>query len=394
MSSKLNLQTQDQLARTHGKQSNRKAKDRGERRPVFKSVLSNPFEVKWPIIAPNLQNAILARVIELMQGLAEYNHSRQKQSRTTKRQRRAQKKLKRSELNVPDQVDSDAAHQKQQQQGIDDDIHSGPSTETETKMASAPPPAPEVPVPTPEAFRRITVGINAVTKQLEQQCRIPRLHISPSPSSVNPDVSKHNDDNVGDERAGDDMTAPGTGAPSREQRPNAPIRTVLVCRPDIDPPLLVSHLPYLVAAFNSATKDPGRWIKLISLPKGTESTLSQALGLRRVAVLALDESLSSDVSLTSLLSSVDAVVAPWLAGVADLPMSSNASNSKSILPRRIDVLRGRLEPTHIKQLRTTAPKDMRAAKALRAKGRAEAKAKRRAREGTKKLPEKTGNRAS
>ena len=91
---------------------------------------------------------------------------------------------------------------------------------------------------------------------------------------------------------------------------------------------------------------------------------------------------------------MDTVVAPWLVGIADLPMS-NASNSKSTLPRLANVLRGRLEPTHVKQLRTTAPKDMRAAKTLRAKGRAEAKAKRRAREGTKRLPEKkAGNKVS
>ena len=37
-----------------------------------------------------------------------------------------------------------------------------------------------------------------------------------------------------------------------------------------------------------------------------------------------------------------------------------------------------LEPSHVKQLLTTAPRDMKAAKALRAKGRAAAKERRKA----------------
>ena len=44
-----------------------------------------------------------------------------------------------------------------------------------------------------------------------------------------------------------------------------------------------------------------------------------------------------------------------------------------------------LEPSHVKQLLTTAPKDMKAAKELRAKGRASAKERRKAKR-TSSLP--------
>jgi ribonuclease P/MRP protein subunit POP3 len=59
---------------------------------------------------------------------------------------------------------------------------------------------------------------------------------------------------------------------------------------------------------------------------------------------------------------------PLLAAVADPPASWMTS------------IRGvALEPSHVKQLLTTAPKDMKAAKELRAKGRAAAKERRKAR---------------
>lgn len=64
--------------------------------------------------------------------------------------------------------------------------------------------------------------------------------------------------------------------------------------------------------------------------------------------------------LTSLLVNVSPPAASWLAA----PASAHGS----------------LIPTHIKQLRTTAPKDMRAAKERRSRGRAEAKARKKAKQ--------------
>jgi ribonuclease P/MRP protein subunit POP3 len=64
-----------------------------------------------------------------------------------------------------------------------------------------------------------------------------------------------------------------------------------------------------------------------------------------------------DLSLKALLDKVPVLTAPWL---------SQIETSRSLVP------------THVKLLKTTAPKDMRAAKELRREGRAKAKERRRA----------------
>ncbi|KAL5533577.1 hypothetical protein ACEPAG_37 [Sanghuangporus baumii] len=385
MSSKANAQQKDKIARVHGGQSNRRTKDRGESKTVFRTVLTNPFEVKWLIVTQNVQDAILERVIELIQGVSEYNIGRHKRTRETRAIRRAQKREKKPrQTQVQNEMEVDASQ---------DTGGSGPSASTSTASASA-----------LEILQHVTIGINAVTKRLEQQCCIPRQIVSSETLSKSNSAKSSTDrdeaavdevmgdtstDSVVDQNSHSNLNVSSDPAASR-----ASIRTVLVCLPDIDPPLLVAHIPYLVAACNSkanysnndssATHDPSARIKLISLPKGAEVKLAQATGLRRISVLALDETLSRDDILSQHLSSVETIVAPWLMGLgaaaAPAPSASTIPKTKpkTIPPERVRLLRRRLEPTHIKQLRTTAPKDMRTAKALRAKGRAQAKEERKA----------------
>jgi ribonuclease P/MRP protein subunit POP3 len=64
-----------------------------------------------------------------------------------------------------------------------------------------------------------------------------------------------------------------------------------------------------------------------------------------------------DLSLKTLLDKVPVLTAPWL---------SQIETSRSLVP------------THVKLLKTTAPKDMKAAKELRREGRAKAKERRQA----------------
>ena len=109
----------------------------------------------------------------------------------------------------------------------------------------------------PEIYKHLLFGINEVTKRLEDQLRLCRRErIKPS--------------------SAEDTT-------SNEL---CPIKLVFVCRADVDPPILIDHLPHLVASFNSST--PDHPVVLIPLPKDAESRLSAAIGVRRVAVLALD----------------------------------------------------------------------------------------------------------
>lgn len=129
-------------------------------------------------------------------------------------------------------------------------------TDQETAIPTAPPIIPH-----------LILGINRVTKRLEDQARAYRQTLAATKT----------------------ITDDGTTQPP----PPAPISVVFVCRADVDPPLLISHLPTLIASCNSsrnALTDPNSHppIKLVPVPKGSESLLADATGLRRLAVLALD----------------------------------------------------------------------------------------------------------
>lgn len=113
-------------------------------------------------------------------------------------------------------------------------------------------------------MHHMTFGINAVTKRLETQVQSARRPTA---------------------------TIPETAAPLS---PPPFLKYVFVCRADVDPTLLVDHLPHLVAGFNSAR--PVQPVKLVPLPKGAELALSQALAVRRVTVLAADVSILKIVS--------------------------------------------------------------------------------------------------
>ncbi|BGO94715.1 hypothetical protein NBRC10512_007337 [Rhodotorula toruloides] len=163
-------------------------------------------------------------------------------------------------------------------------------------------------------------------------------------------------------------------------RPTVPlIDLVFVCRPDINPPSLVAHLPTMVAAANGiqealdsvhASSDPAkeamvveddeqrqgkrpemRKVLLVPLDVGAERRLADKLGLRRVAAIGLSSLLPSAASLFALLSSTPSLTtlsAPWLVPHLLHPVSS-ASPAKSLY-----------QPTTIKHLKTSAPLNPRA----------------------------------
>ncbi|GAV98846.1 ribonucleases p mrp protein subunit pop3 kda subunit [Lentinula edodes] len=110
------------------------------------------------------------------------------------------------------------------------------------------------------------------------------------------------------------------------------------------------------AAYNS-TKPPDS-ILLVPLPQGAEFTLSKVMGIRRVAVMAVNSDAPELSNILSLVTSVPVLTASWLAAAVSV------AEIKSATP---------IIPTHIKQLRTTAPKDMKVAKEQRAAGRVAAK---------------------
>jgi len=171
----------------------------------------------------------------------------------------------------------------------------------------------------PSITQHIKVGINEVTKALETEVRSNRQTIIVPSTAV-------------------DETRPST-------------RVVFICRADLDTPALVAHLPQLVALCNSVRTE-NRGIKVVQLPSGAQTSIANSLGyLKRVSVMALDDLAPGLAQLEPLLASVPDPPASWM-----IPMQ-----------------RAALEPSHVKQLLTTAPKDMKAAKERRARGRAAAK---------------------
>ncbi|KAF8899019.1 hypothetical protein BD779DRAFT_1666764 [Infundibulicybe gibba] len=326
----------DKTARTHTHTSNRtKARKVLEKKVAFKNVLDNPFRIAWyvplprpvpdersseafrPSVPINVQSKILELLVSMLGGIAEHQSARGRDNRKRKRLDRA--------------MGSDSANSGTKKVRLEGDgsINNGTETKVTTNTDNIPtatdaPSSGKSGIPLPqEILRHLTIGINEVTKCLESQVR----------------------------GTGTSSTIHPTG-PADPPTPPAQIKIVFTCRADVNPPILVAHIPHLVAAFNSAPKTSP--IKLVPLPQGAEALLAQALGLRRVSILAADIKLSLPEQLVTLLDSVPTLTAVWLA------------------PPPVH----KFVPTHIKQIRTTAPKDMRAAKEQRAQGRQIAKLRR------------------
>ena len=207
-----------------------------------------------PYVPINVQNAVLSRLTLSLEGLAAYHATKAARSRK-------EKKRPRSQQTGPNKRRKASADNEDGTQPV------GIPPEPDEPMGS--PDADQEPVvPTaPPILSHLALGINQVTKRLEHQARAYRQTLSATETSV---------DN-------------GTSQPT----PLRPISIVFVCRADVDPPLLISHLPTLVASCNSSRKaltnpESHPQIKLVPVPKGSETLLADATGLRRLAVLALD----------------------------------------------------------------------------------------------------------
>ncbi|KAI0095040.1 hypothetical protein BDY19DRAFT_915995, partial [Irpex rosettiformis] len=305
------------LARSHTNASNRaKEKDAYERKAVYKSVLDNPFTVPWPRIPTNVQNAIISQTIAMLDGVPAY-HSLQGHSvkRKSLHEHRLRKKRKSTPVSTVQAVDASPIMETE-------DIISNNALPSTSAQPSA---------DIPDILPYITFGINEVTKKLEALAQTLRQSRTKVPTET-------------------------LGASDSAQESISQL--VLVCTGDINPPILVGHLPSLVAACNSARSNPeagSTW--LVPLPAGSERVLSFAAGLRRVSVLMLNSAFPEFEALRQFLGTTAILRASWLLpATCDLPQT--------------------LVPTHIKQLQTTAPKDMKAVKEMRTKRRAEAKDRR------------------
>ncbi|KAI0652104.1 hypothetical protein C8Q79DRAFT_936129 [Trametes meyenii] len=319
----------EQVARAHTSLSNRsRTRKNTESKTVFRGVVDNPFHVQWPMVPLNVQNAILACLVEILSGVAECHLSREQASRR-KRKRTYSSRGVNAAAKAPNLVNEDAAHG-DRSTAVDGGVS------THRRLLQDRTPASTAAVTSP-ILQSLTIGINEVTKRLEGLASSHRCTISS-------DDKKHN------------------SPTAKTDKPSSGARLVVACRADVNPPALIAHIPNLVAAVNSLQarfSDAGRtW--LVSLPKGSEHTLAEAVGLRRTSILLIEESATQFALLAPLLQDLPLISAPWLSpAFCDQPVA--------------------LVPTHIKQLRTTAPKDMKSAKERRIRQRAAAKKERNSR---------------
>ena len=107
----------------------------------------------------------------------------------------------------------------------------------------------------PPIIPHTTVGINEVTKALEREIQSSRRTVTTS--------------NTADEET------------------RSSTKAVFICYADLDTPAFVAHLPQLVALCNSARSEHHK-IKVVQLPAGAQISLADALGLKRISVIALD----------------------------------------------------------------------------------------------------------
>ena len=196
-----------------------------------------------------LQNNILDCIIDLLEGASDYHHHccvvNRKRKRACKRAEMSSWKkiaegpndntLKSAEPLIPTAA---------QDTPMDIDgkaLHSGDTADV---------------IEPPVFLRHLTIGINAVTKRLEAQSSRSHMNVVTYPEIT--------------------ITPP------------KPVKYIFVCRGDVEPALLIEHLPHLVAAYNSYR--PSQYAKLVPLPRGSERALAQILGIRRVTVLGIDVS--------------------------------------------------------------------------------------------------------
>ncbi|CAG7850740.1 SubName: Full=Uncharacterized protein {ECO:0000313/EMBL:CCA68503.1} [Serendipita indica DSM 11827] len=233
-------------AKVVDKAISQRAKKPQKTKTVFKPVLDNPLTISWPDIPQNLQNTILASAIDLLGCLKDYHRQR---GMHTKRSRQARR---REILRTQKEIEEAGSRKRKR----DDET----SPEREKMELDPGPPSLAEPSSPPPLLGHVHFGLSEVLKLLER-------HIAQLRNTV------------ANSKALDETATP---------------TAILACRWDINPPQLFSHIPHLVASYNTLLtlyharlQDAKRIpeLKLVNLPKGAEDALSESIGLRRVSIV-------------------------------------------------------------------------------------------------------------
>ncbi|KAH7102192.1 hypothetical protein BKA62DRAFT_617922 [Auriculariales sp. MPI-PUGE-AT-0066] len=353
--------TQAAHAPSASNNSQKQSSGGADRRVVFESTFDTPFRVDWPNIEPDLVLAFLLAFTSALDsaGIANYQAQRGRHAG------RVRNRDEKTEDAVPN---SDSKSRKKRKRAADEVVGSNASdlslagedagrpakkrkrdmvnqngvAATTTALNDPPPDA----IPQPSLLSHILVGVNNVTRRLEDQLQ--------------------------------QLSATKKGLRT-SSLPNSQFKYILVSTGDIDPPLLVAHIPHLVAGCNSNSLDERQLVVLVPLPKGSEAKLARGFGLPRVSVVGITASAPADLlaALHSAATTFPIVRAPWLVMPSHPPLETKPTSTDAMevdTPSK-DTMPVIHVPTHIKQLRTTAPRNMIAAKRARQEARKAFKAR-------------------
>ncbi|KAM0793368.1 hypothetical protein ACM66B_000823 [Microbotryomycetes sp. NB124-2] len=387
-----------------------------ERRTAYKPVLDNPLMVDWPKPPAAARQEILDVLCQLLNTYNQQSVSTWRHNHHAARHREARQQAAQSPKNGGE---TSGTH-KRKAAAVDD------RTSKKRKLSKAV----RTSASRPSILEGMTVGINDTTRTLEQVVRQGRAQLGHAPMLVasklahdklskklptsnrrrvrsqlphaksagrNPfqptwDRSLSQNFDLSPEKYLQDCMSAEDSERRLEQShfENPPqlafanedsswkcqIDLVFVCKPDINPPTLVGHLPTAVAAVNGVRaaldaqdqetfkdakmdvdgRDCGSRppLYLVPLDIGAERKLSDALGLRRVAVVGLSSCMPGLESLLEVVQRhIEPIRAPWLVPF----LSSNKQHSPQELPK--------LVPTHVKHLKTSVPLDLKAAHAAK-----------------------------
>nr|KMM65673.1 hypothetical protein CPAG_02019 [Coccidioides posadasii RMSCC 3488] len=137
------------------------------------------------------------------------------------------------------------------------------------------------PIP-PDISKHLTVGFNSTARALETMCKVPS-------AAINEPLS---------EMATEKIDRKQAGKPSK-------LVAVFVCR-SILPVSLLAPLSSLVASA-SQTLPPEQKIRLVCLPKGSETQLSAAVGVPRVCIVGVAQCSSASILVEYVRHNVPAV---------------------------------------------------------------------------------------
>lgn len=208
---------------------------------------------------------MLSLVLELFADVAKHIASRRLELRKRKRSGRdvSTKRARVHEEQAPLRFEHQTKPGNDRRSPVNPGFSDTPSDTSAPRLEKYNPKDPDLNFsPTPDVQGHLVIGINEVTKRLEWQASQGR-RITLSSTSRNQSESSL-----------------------------SPVQIVVACVHDLESPLLIAHLPRLVASCNSArsfgsSEEP---VKLVPLPRGAENKLAKAIGLRRVSVLALEVS--------------------------------------------------------------------------------------------------------